>query len=192
MSRQSEFSGIHGGSLSRRYARALIGLVQEDQVGNLLERFGADLESIRSAMTQYPDAFDTLANDFLPQSERRSAMEAIATKLGLQEQIRSFLMILVDRERVHILPGIVREFIKMSDGILGILRVQVAAPSQPDAARLRQVEKILSHQTGKTVLASGEARPDMIGGLLLKMEGRMYDGSVKRDLERLMNNMMKG
>lgn len=177
------------GSLPRRYARALIGLAREE---DCVQPMGEGLEGFLRALQQVPQVLEALGNDSFGLSERLAAMKRLAARAGLHEVVGKFLLLLVKKNRIGLLPEIVREYRKFHDEILGIVRVVVAGPTLPEPLVLRRIEKILGMRLKKQILAGGEARPEMIGGLILKIDHTIYDGSLRRDLERLRETMMRG
>lgn len=175
------------GSLARRYARALIEVAREE---GQIEEFGRALEILQQALKK--DHLESLANESFDPAERLAATEAIAERLGFTVLLKNFLLLLVKKERIGALTEIIREYRRMSDEIQGIVRVTVTSPEGPSPETLRRVEKILGQRTGKNVIATGEKRPGILGGLILKMDYTIYDGSVRRELERLQESMLEG
>lgn len=177
-----------GGSLSRRYARALIELGKED---GLVERFGDELEAFVTAIKSNPSILETLSNQWLNYNDRLKAIEQIADKSGLHPLLKNFLLILLKKERLEILPDISREYGRSRDVILNILRVVITTPQQPEASLLSDIEKMLTAKLKKKVIARGMASPEMIGGVTLKLDHTIYDGSIKRELERMKETLLK-
>jgi F-type H+-transporting ATPase subunit delta len=176
------------GSLPRRYARALIELAQEERQ---LEPFGEQLRRLLEVLKKTPEILETLANDSFPQEERLEAMEEIAQKAGFHPLIKNFLLLLVRKDRIGLLPEIDREYRRFQDELLGIVRVRVAAPDLPERAVLSQIDRILGQKLKKKVISEGEAQPEIIGGLVLEIDHTVYDGSVRRELERMKETMLK-
>ena len=180
------------GSLPRRYARALITLGQEE---GLLETLGQDLERFVSFFKNPEGAemLQALSNDLLSHSERTEAMREIADRFQLHPYLKNFLLVLMSKERAGLLPEILREYQRFSDRLLRITRVTVRAPQMPTQELLHQVSSFFEKNASGKVIAHGEARPDLIGGLLLELEEKhiVYDGSVKRELERIKETLLK-
>lgn len=182
------------GSLPRRYARALLEIGKED---NLVERFAKELEVLSALLTtggntrEHPSSLAILANDRLPQSERVASIAAIADKLGLHPLLKNFLSLVVQKERIAILPEISQEYRDFQDELLGIVRVVVTTPQAPSAELLEKTEKILSQKLGKKFMARGVADPSLLGGIVLEVGHTVYDGSVRRELEKI-QSVLKG
>lgn len=180
---------MNTGSLPRRYARALIQLAGETDA---VEPIGRSLTELTRVLQRSSDLLATLANDFIDFTQRLAAMEEIASRQNFPQILKNFLCLLVKKERVSLLPDIVREYRRFEDEILGIVRVRVETPSAPEAPTLERVGAILGRQLNKKVIPEGKADPSMIGGMILKIDHRVYDGSIRRELERIKENMLKG
>ncbi len=177
------------GSLPRRYARALIEIAKEEK---LVDRFGQELDSLMGMIHENSEMFSILKNDFFPTSERTGAMDEISEKSGFHELLKSFLLLLIKKDRLELLHEIVREYGRYRDATLGILRTTVVTPKKTEAVLLKQIEIILSDRLKRQVISHGETRPDMIGGVILKMDHTTYDGSIRRELDSIKEDMMRG
>lgn len=178
------------GSLPRRYARALIQIAQEE---NGIEAYGRALESTVEALTsptQGPSFLKTLADESIDFNGRMRAMGDVADYLKAPLLFKNFLSLLVKKERVEILPEILREYRVFQDEILGIVRVSVVMPQLPSQEVLRRVESALSQRLKKKILTQGEADPSMIGGVILRVNHTVFDGSIRKELERIKNSML--
>ena len=176
------------GSLSRRYARALIELARETEA---LDAFGVQLENLKDALHKSSGSLDLLSDSLFPLSQRVAAINEIADQSELKPLLKNFLLILVQKERMDLFPEIVREFGRLRDEILGIVRVAVFTPGETEVLLLSQIEKILANRLKKKVIARGGVRPNMIGGLILEVDHTIYDGSIRRDLERVREKLLK-
>lgn len=176
------------GSISRRYARALIQLGKEQ---NLLEQLGQEMDQLGLLIQQDDSWVHVLADDLLSQEGRMAGLEAIANKLGLCLELKNFLLLIIKKERFSFIKGIIREFGRYRDEILGIVRVLVCEASMPSQEVIQKVESFLSKRLNKKVIATGEARPGMIGGITLKVGYTIYDGSIQRELERMKASLMQ-
>ena len=177
------------GSLSRRYARALLTLAKE---ADALEKFYQDLLQISKLASNCPEAFSALGNDLLDYTGRLNAAAEIADKMELHPSIKNFLLILIKKDRLIFIKSIIHEFEKYRDDYLGIVRVTLQQSTLPETGLLKKIEDILSQKLKKKVVTTGSAQPDMIGGLVIKVGNTTYDGSIKRELELIKEKMLRG
>jgi len=177
------------GSLPRRYARALLELAKQEKQ---IEAFGEALKQLQTEVQKMPQILEVLANDSFESSQRLAVIEKIAQKAGYHPLFRNFLLLLVKKDRISLLPEISREYGKLTDEILGIVRMSVASPVEPSADIRRRIEKIFGEHLQKKIITKSEIRPEIIGGLILKINHIIYDGSVRRELERMKEGLLRG
>ncbi len=178
---------VLGGSLARRYARAIIEIAKEE---GLVEKFAEELASVDGIFHESKENLRALSNDFFDLTSRLAAMKEITEKVQLHPLLANFLLVLVQKERIGFPADVAREYQRMSDDLLGIARVTVTGPKTPDTALLERVEKILKEKIHKKIIATGEASPEIIGGLLLKVDHKIYDGSLRNELRKLKTSML--
>ena len=178
------------GSIPRRYARALIELAKEGGSSDLPIQFGQVLEKMAAIFQESPKDLHTLADDLLSLSGRMEAMGEIADRLSCPPLLKNFLLLLVKKGRIIFLPAIAREYERLCDEILGIVRVVVETPKMPEAALLQKVETILAKRLNKKIILKGESHPEILGGVVLKIDHTIYDGSVRNELERMREKIL--
>lgn len=176
------------GSLPRRYARALIEIAREE---NQVERIGRELEGLAVLFKKSPDLLETLANDSFDTEERLAAVREIADRFDFYPMLKNFLLLLVKKNRIALFPEIEREYRRFQDEILGIVRVKVTGPKSPEKPLLNQIEKVLSQKLKKKAMSEGAAQPEILGGLVLEIDHTVYDGSIRRELERMKEKMLE-
>jgi F-type H+-transporting ATPase subunit delta len=60
----------------------------------------------------------------------------------------------------------------------------------PSEDLLHRVESVLSQRLKKKIITHGESDPSLTGGIVLRVGHTVYDGSVKRELERMKEAML--
>ncbi len=91
---------IGGAAIARRYSRALFGLGEEvADAGTLL----ADLEAFAEVVEASDELSRVMFTPLYPRAERRAVVSEVANRLELRDEMRAFLMILVDENRTRLL-----------------------------------------------------------------------------------------
>jgi len=67
--------------------------------------------------------------------------------------------------------------------------VTSAAPLTPE--KTKALEESLSKVTGKKVEISASVDPDLLGGVIARIGSTVYDGSVKTQLQRMRQELVK-
>jgi F-type H+-transporting ATPase subunit delta len=68
----------------------------------------------------------------------------------------------------------------------------VVSPGALDAALVEQVRERLRGLSGKDVVLQQETDPSLLGGLLVELEGKIYDGSIRAQLEKMKQRIARG
>lgn len=172
------------GAIGRRYGRALFELATEaGQAGEV----AAGLAELATAIESLEPGL--LASGSLSPAQREQLTSALVKRIGAETLMGRFVGVLAAADRLQALPAVRASFEKFQDAAAGQVRVVVrSATPLPDAERaaLRsKFEKI----TGRRVLDTAEVDADLLGGVTVEAEGRVYDGSVRTLLARLERQM---
>jgi F-type H+-transporting ATPase subunit delta len=103
--------------------------------------------------------------------------------------VRNFVLLLVEKGRTGQLEEIGREFERLVAAEEGRLEVELTTAvelSDEDADRLvGQIERA----SGRTVVATRNVDPSLIGGLILQAGSQRVDASVRGRLDRLRHQL---
>jgi len=175
-------------SIARRYAKAIVGVAQEQ---NTLQQTGDELRVLR-ALAADPQIAQSLANPLLSGAARRGLASAIAEQLTLRPIMRNFLCLLADHRRLDQLVGIADQYQKIVDGMLGRVRATIASSAPLSAGQTQAVIDALARVSARTVLAEQSVDPALLGGVVVDVEGTVYDGSLRTQLEALATRIAGG
>ncbi len=174
--------------IAKRYARAFFSFASErgvlDQETEELRRFGA-------LMGESPELFGALTNPVFETGERKAVLNEVIDRLGLGRDVRAFLSILVDKNKIRYLQAILDRLDKMVDEAEGRLRVEVVSAEKLDEATVTRLREKLVQLTRKDVQLNLAVDESLIGGLVTRFAGMVYDGSVRTQLNNLGENLIK-
>ena len=99
--------------------------------------------------------------------------------------VGKLLVLLAERDRVAILPDLVNAYHARLLEHRKIVRAEVvtAVPLGPEQAQ--GIERSLAGAVGRTVSLTTRVDPALIGGVVARVGGTVYDASITRQLERL-------
>jgi F-type H+-transporting ATPase subunit delta len=170
-----------GGSLSRRYAKALFELALaergEEEVGQEIERFAGAFQD--------PALSSVLRNPAFAVQRRRKIVAEVARYLQLSPHVTHFLSLLVERDRLSFFPAILERYRRLLDEKKGQAAARVIAANPLDEVDIKRLRETLEKISGKRVVLQQENDPSLIGGLVIHLEGKVYDGSVRTQLESM-------
>jgi F-type H+-transporting ATPase subunit delta len=83
------------------------------------------------------------------------------------------------------LPEIATAYQALHDQSLNRVRARVTVAREPNEALRTSVAESLSKALGKEVIPSFSVDPNVLGGAIVRVGERVYDGSVRRRMVRL-------
>ena len=103
--------------------------------------------------------------------------------------MENFLLLIVEKNRDPFLAQIEREFASLVLTWQKITVAEVVSAVQLSPATLRQLQLQLEQISGKTVQLKTSLNPKIGGGLIIKMDGKVIDGSVAHSLQRFQRSL---
>ena len=169
------------GAVARRYARALFALAKES--GALPE--AAEQLARLAAVASDPTVAPVLRSPLLSTARRHELAQMLARELMLSDLLSRFLQLLADHQRLGELPAIADRFQQLLDTELGRVRVTLRTATPLDAKQEADIVAVFARLTGKQVMSRIVVDAELLGGVVVEVEGKVYDGSVRTQLDRL-------
>jgi F-type H+-transporting ATPase subunit delta len=176
---------VRNAGIARNYAEALFALGTQD---GRLEEYAGLIEAVAAAIGTSPEVEAVLMSPNVPKA-KKAALVGDALKAA-PRAFTLFVQAVVRRGRQDWFADIAREYGTLVDAKFNRLRAAVTTARQPDAALQEQVRRELSRAFGKEVLPTFVVEPAILGGAVVKVGDRVYDGSVRRRLARLRRQLL--
>ncbi|SMO32168.1 ATP synthase F1 subunit delta [Gracilimonas mengyeensis] len=171
---------------ARRYATALLQLAQEQDA---VERTLEDVEFIQNTIKDSRDLQLFLKSPVIKPDQKVKALEAIFEG-EVSEMVHKFILLITRKNRQNILAEIVEAFIEKYNEFAGIISAKVFVAYKLDDKELNSVQKKLESVTGKKVNLTVEVQPELKGGMAVKINDTVMDGTVKHKLDQLENTFL--
>jgi F-type H+-transporting ATPase subunit delta len=164
-----------------RYAKALLTLAREQGAE---EAVGTELSQVVNVLTA-PALAQTLAVPNLSLRVRKTIVEQLVSALAPQPLLGNFLQVLAENDRLKDLPEIGRAYQHLLERMLGRMRAKIRSAAPLSEDELTELVEAFSRLMQKTVIPVVEVDPELLGGVLIEVEGRVYDASLKTQLENM-------
>ena len=165
-----------------RYARALFDVALKESDPVQIER---DLASFAGLMAANAELHGALTNPSIPASAKHRIVDTLATRLNMAMPAHKLLLLLADRDRLTAMSDLLDVYRERLREHQQVVRAEVttAAPLTPD--RVEQLRKSLMDITGRTVEMTTTVDASIIGGVVTRIGGTVYDGSLATQLAKL-------
>jgi len=178
---------VMGGSVARRYARALFGIGVD---AGKFEALGDELGDLATLWNQSDELRDALENPVFKPEQKRAVLQNILPRIAPTPEVQRFVLLLLDRRRIVLLPAIARAYRDLTDAQLGRVRAEVTSAQELNAATLDRVRRSLEQRTGKKVVINSTVDPELIGGVVARVGDLVLDGSVRTQLADLRDRLL--
>jgi len=172
------------GAVARRYAKALYELANEE---GGVEEVGQALAQLAQAVASAEEG--ALAPGILDRDSRRKLGTALAAPVGAGTTLGKFVRLVAERDRIATLPAINEWFVRIRDRAAGRVRLTLKAATALEQSQIDAVVAAFGNITDGNITAEVETDPSLLGGAVVELEGRVFDGSVKTRLTRLAARM---
>ena len=173
--------------VARNYAEALLVTAEKAKA---VERFGDLLEALAGAVNADPTLKAVLMSPRVPKAAKQQILAKGLKKLAPEPFVR-FLHAVVQRSRQDLLAPMSEAYQELADRHFNRVHASVVTAREPDAKLSKTITERLTKAVGKTVVAHFRTDPALLGGLVVRVGDRAFDGSVRRRVLLLKQRMLR-
>ena len=171
---------------NKRYADALLSSVNS---AGELDAVGSDIAGLLELLSSSEEFEAFLQHPLIPAEQQDACLDKLF-KGKLDAATLKFLHLLVQRERLGDLEGILEQALDAWREAKGILPVSVVSADPLTSEQESALSKKLSDRTGKTIELTTKTDADLIGGFQLHFQGIVEDYSLAAKLETFKRNVL--
>ncbi|CAN5160312.1 F0F1 ATP synthase subunit delta [soil metagenome] len=171
-----------GGSAARRYAEAILDLAVGDDA---VAEYRSSLERLRDGLSAA--SLRALRDPSVPLRQRVDAARAAAA--GEPAPPGALLQLTVSRNRIGLLPDVVRAFGELVDRREGIAKAKITTAVELDEERRRALLQRLESASGSRLRATFAVDPSLIGGATVQVGDHLIDSSIRAQLQSLRSQL---
>lgn len=180
---------MKGGAVARRYAKALLDLaVRDDQVAEIGDQLQQHLELLQGN----EDLQAILWHPGVSIDVKTSVLKDILERTQPAVLLRNFVLLLLDKDRLRQFDLICQQYQQMANARLGRVVVEVTTAVELDDDQQQAVTRKLAEITRKEVRVETQVDPSIIGGLVVRINHTVLDGSLQGQLSRLRHELIGG
>jgi F-type H+-transporting ATPase subunit delta len=171
-------------AVSSRYARALADVI----AGAKLDASKAveQLRSVVAAFVESSDLREVWESPAIPVEQKRQVLDVLAARIGVTERpIRNFIAVLIDQDRIMLLPEIAKELDGELNSRIGRVDAEIVSARELGPEQRSTLLAEISRLTGKIVLPHYKTDKSLLGGVKVRVGSTIYDGSVRGQLQRI-------
>ncbi len=150
----------------------------------------AQMKDFAQVLADSRELREILADPSVPQPQKLSVLDALAERLGIMREVRNFLAIIMDHERLGSLTEIINAYDQVADTRGGIADAEVTTARDLNDDDRQSLEAEVAKLAGSRVRVSYSQDAALIGGAVIRIGSTIYDGSVRAQLEQLKHSLV--
>ncbi len=171
----------------RRYARALLDVAVKAPCGpaGVRER----LATSAALLAQLPEARAFLTHPGVPRQRKEALVNGVLGETEGHEPVARLVWLLIDRQRLSLLPAIEEAFIAEWNKQRGVAEATVTSAVPLSDAQTSALRAALAAASRLSIELTAAVDPELGGGLVVKIGGRTLDGTVRGRLRMLREHL---
>lgn len=172
--------------VSSRYGLALFSLAQEE---NKVSEWQNEVKELSRIFKENTGFIMVLGSSFLPREERQEILTK--TLKGVDKEIIALISLVIDHNRTSSLLDIFECFNSYCNEYKGVCEGRIYSTLKLEQTVIRQIEEKISKIEHQNVELKNIIDPTLIGGVKIVVHDRIYDGSIKHQLEEMKKDLLK-
>lgn len=172
--------------ISSNYGLALYSLALD--LDKVFE-YQKEIKELSHIFKENADFIMVLGSSFLPIEERQEILRK--TLVGVDKNIMSFILVIMDNNRVNEILDIFDSFNSYCNEYRGVKEGLVYSTVKLDQKVISQIEEKIAKIENNKVELKNIIDPSLIGGVKIVIHDHIYDGSIKHHIEMMKTDLMK-
>ncbi len=173
-------------SLSKTYAEALLNSLSDK---NNTEDILGELQVIDRSIQDKKKFYNFLDYPKISDKEKAKFLNEILQKCRVCDLTRNFCLLLLKNDRFVYFSDIVSDFEHFMLLRKGVVKADITYVHQISKSDEDNIRKFLEKETGKSISMSFNEDKNIIGGVIARVGDKVFDGSVRRQLEAIQLKM---
>ncbi|NEQ32775.1 MAG: F0F1 ATP synthase subunit delta [Leptolyngbya sp. SIO4C5] len=164
------------------YAQGLMSLAKDQ---SLTDRFGEDAAGLLSILQESAELNQFLGSPLVGAEAKKSVLRQVASE-SLHPYMLNFLMLLIDRGRISLLTGVLKQYQSLLRDLNKTVLAEVTSAIELTDEQKESVrQKVLSMTEAQGVDLETQIDPDLLGGVIIKVGSQVVDASLRSQLRRI-------
>ena len=164
-----------------RYAKAFFSLAKENK---MLDTLKTDIQKVFDVCNQSSDFINLLESPVVKTSNKTELITEIF-KSEVNTLTLNFLLLITNNKRESYIPGICRNFLELTRKDQNIKSAVLITATEININTIGKIKVLLEKELNATVELNCKTNPEIIGGLILRVDDRQYDSSVAKQLRKI-------
>ncbi|WP_291845178.1 F0F1 ATP synthase subunit delta [Maricaulis sp.] len=169
-----------------RYATALFELAKSEGAADAVE---ADLSAFRAMLDESVELVGVLASPLYSVEAKSGVLAALANKAEFNTLTANAFGVAASNGRAGQLGTVARVYAALAAADRGVVTADVQTAAALTKKQVEALAASLKSAFGREIEVRTEVRPELMGGLIVKVGSRMFDSSLRTKLDGMKTAM---
>lgn len=133
---------------------------------------------------------EVLMNPSIANEQKLKVLDAIAGRIGMLPQVRNFLAVIMDHQRLLELDEILTEYHAIADEQAGMAEAEITSAHPLNDQDRAELEAQVARVAGGKVRATYRQDATLLGGAVVRIGSTVYDGSLRGQFQQLKQRLV--
>lgn len=172
--------------VSKRYATALFELAVES---NTVDTLMNDVSTVLNALESNIELFEIIKHPQVTYEEKSKLINNIFGD-GIDQNLLGLFDLILKKNREAELIEILQVFLVKAKDAEGIVDAVVTTAIPLTEQQIQQIQLKLSKNMNKRIKVITNVDETLLGGMVIEADGKLFDTSIKKDLEQLKKQLL--
>jgi F-type H+-transporting ATPase subunit delta len=174
--------------LSLRYAHAFASVTAASHLDTAAVQ--QQLRDFSGTVAGSHDLREVLMNPSIANEQKLKVIDAIAPRIGMFPQVRNFVAVIVEHQRLDVLDEILSEYHNVVDEQLNLADADITTVHPLNDQDRAELEAQVAKLVGTSVRATYHQDATLLGGAVVRIGSTVYDGSIRAQLQQLKQKLV--
>lgn len=175
-------------ALTLRYAHAFASVAASNHLdANAAQQ---QLRDFSDTLAGSRELREVLMNPSIVNEQKLKVLDAIAGRIGMMGQVRNFLAVIMDHQRLAELDEILTEYHEIADEQSGLSEAEITSARPLNDEDRAELEAQVARVAGGRVRATYREDATLLGGAVVRIGSTVYDGSLRGQFQQLKQRLV--
>ena len=174
--------------LSLRYAHAFASVAASSHLDTTAAQ--QQLSDFSGTFAGSRELREVLMDPSIANEQKLKVLDAIAGRIGMFPQVRNFLAVVMEHQRLAELDEVLTEYHAIADEQSNLTEADITSARPLNDQDRAELEAQVAKLAGGRVRATYHQDATLLGGAVVRIGSTVYDGSIRAQLQQLKQKLV--
>jgi F-type H+-transporting ATPase subunit delta len=174
--------------LSLRYAHAFASVAASSHLDTAAAQ--QQLKDFSGTLAGSRELREVLMDPSIATEQKLKVLDAISARIGMYPQVRNFLAVIMEHQRLAELDEVLTEYHAIADEQSNLTEADITSARPLNDQDRAELEAQVAKLAGGRLRATYHQDANLLGGVVVRIGSTVYDGSIRGQLQQLKQKLV--